>query len=490
MPGLDEIDVERVVQHIRERVRERGDQTESAALSPTALDDLSRQVEADLAVLHTEHDIYSTALTSHRRTWGRFVVRIKNLLRRLLSPILLRQSTYNGANTRFVSVLRQQIELLDRRAQRQLGSVETQLGAVQQQLGSAETQLGAVQQQLGSAETQLGAVQQQLGSVGGQLGAVQQAIDQRDQERMSWREWLERRLQDLETQARSVRPEFEAMVSRVWQTREDEWRSLREQVARTEGKVRRLLYRQAGGADERPATATEQPASLSADIEFDSLGFGERFWGSRTEVMERRRPYVQLFRDTDVVVDLGCGRGEFLELLRAAGVDARGIDEDIDMLLLCHELGLPAEQGDARIYLRSLGEGSLGGIFAAHLIEHIEPALAIELVHLAYRALRPGGLLVLETPNPACLMTFASAFYMDFTHRRPIHPEALRFLARSVGFRDIEIHLLAPVDSSLRLPILEAPVLGERTEQFNRSVSCLNDLVFGPQDYALVARKP
>jgi O-antigen chain-terminating methyltransferase len=274
-------------------------------------------------------------------------------------------------------------------------------------------------------------------------------------------------------------------------TREDEWRALREQVARTEGKVRRLLYRQAAGEGEPSATApVEPPAPVPARIEFDSLGFGEMFWGSRAEVMERRRPYVELFRDGGAVVDIGCGRGEFLELLRAAGVDARGVDEDLDMLLLCRDLGLAVEKGEASTYLRSRDEGSLGGIFAAHVLEHVDPARVIEFFHLAYRALRPGGRLAVETPNPACLMTFASPFYMDLTHTRPLHPEALRFLARSIGFRDIEIRLLAPVDPSVRLPILDVPALGEHTEQFNRSVTGLNELVFGSQDYALLARKP
>jgi 2-polyprenyl-3-methyl-5-hydroxy-6-metoxy-1,4-benzoquinol methylase len=295
------------------------------------------------------------------------------------------------------------------------------------------------------------------------------------------------RVRAVETRAEASA--IRALVHQVLAEREDQWRALRAQVARTEGKVRRLLHQQAAAGSADPTPAVED-APAPASPELDSLGFGEWFWGPPAEVRRRRQPYVDLFVGSGPVLDVGCGRGEFLALLREAGVEARGIDEDLDMVLLCREQGLSVEQREALSDLRAQPEGSLGGVFAAHVVEHVEPAQAIEFVHLVRRALRPGGVLVLETPNPACLMTFASSFYMDFTHRRPFHPEALRFLALSMGFGDVEIRPLALVDPSLRMPILESPVLGDRTEQFNRSVTCLNDLLFGAQDYALVARRP
>jgi O-antigen chain-terminating methyltransferase len=153
------------------------------------------------------------------------------------------------------------------------------------------------------------------------------------------------------------------------------------------------------------------------------------------------------------VLDVGCGRGEFLELCRQTGVDARGVDLDPAMVTRCREAGLSAEQADALAYLGALQDGTLGGIFSAQVIEHIPPEALIALVRLAYRKLRPGGVLLMETPNPACLTVFSGAFYVDLTHLRPIHPEAARFVVEATGFRGVEIRYVNPVPPDGKLSV-------------------------------------
>src|SRR6188472_231332 len=122
--------------------------------------------------------------------------------------------------------------------------------------------------------------------------------------------------------------------------------------------------------------------------------------GSTADVRERQRPYVDDFRGAAPVLDVGCGRGEFLGLLREAGIEARGVDADADMVAFARGAGLDVVQADAVAYLEGLDDGSLGGVFAAQLVEHLPPAALLRLLQLAARKLRPGGLLVAETINP------------------------------------------------------------------------------------------
>jgi O-antigen chain-terminating methyltransferase len=223
---------------------------------------------------------------------------------------------------------------------------------------------------------------------------------------------------------------------------------------------------------------------------FDYFGFEERFRGSEEDIKERQRVYVEYFKGADQVVDIGCGRGEFLELLGDAGIKAHGIDLDLDMVLYCQENGLEVMREDAYVYLESLADESLGGVFAAQVVEHLEPSRVIELVNLCHRKLRSGGVLIFETPNPMCLAVFARSFYMDLSHIRPIHPEAMKFLFESSGFDNLQVKFSGPVESCMRIPPLSAVAADAKAvEEFNSGIERLNELLYGFQDYAVIGRK-
>jgi O-antigen chain-terminating methyltransferase len=243
------------------------------------------------------------------------------------------------------------------------------------------------------------------------------------------------------------------------------------------------------------APAPTVPAGLGALPASAYVQFEDRHRGTREEIRDRQRGYLELFRDAAPVLDVGAGRGEFLELCREAGIEARGIDLDAAMVARCREAGLAAEQGDALAYLAALPDGSLGGIFSAQVIEHIPPEALVALVRLAFRKLRPGGVLLCETPNPACLTVFSGAFYVDLSHVKPIHPEAARFVLEAAGFRDIEIRYVNPVPPDGKLQRLEPFWYMRRYEevflsQINDNFERLNQLLWGAQDYAAIGRRP
>jgi SAM-dependent methyltransferase len=222
--------------------------------------------------------------------------------------------------------------------------------------------------------------------------------------------------------------------------------------------------------------------------------FEDRHRGSRDQIRERQRAYLDLFA-AGPLLDVGCGRGEFLELCREAKIEARGIDTDAGMVATCREAGLDAEQADALAYLGALPEATLGGIFCAQVIEHLPPEALVALVRLAHARLRPGGVLLCETPNPACLTVFSGAFYVDLTHIKPIHPEAARFVLEAAGFRGVEVRYVNPYPPEMKLQPLEPLWYMRRYEEafleaLNDNFARLNDLLWGAQDYAVIGRKP
>jgi O-antigen chain-terminating methyltransferase len=222
--------------------------------------------------------------------------------------------------------------------------------------------------------------------------------------------------------------------------------------------------------------------------------FEDRHRGTREEIRRRQAEYLALFPGGPLL-DVGCGRGEFLELCREAGVEARGIDVDAGMVARCREAGLAVARADALEHLASLPDGSLGGVFCAQVIEHLPPEALIALVRLAHAKLRPGGVLVCETPNPACLTVFSGAFYVDLTHVKPVHPEAARFVLEAAGFHQVALRYVNGYPPDAKLQPLEPLWYMRRYEEafltaINDNFARLNDLLWGAQDYAVVGTRP
>jgi SAM-dependent methyltransferase len=238
----------------------------------------------------------------------------------------------------------------------------------------------------------------------------------------------------------------------------------------------RVERRGGGGAGAPvPVTVAAQPAAASLP---DYFAFESRMRGSVDAIRERQRRYVDDFRDAAPVLDIGCGRGELLTLLREAGVEARGIDADADMVAFARGESLDVEQADLLEYLERVDAGSLGGIFMGQVVEHLPPAVLVRSLELAAQRLRPGGVLVAETINPLSPIALRN-YYADLTHAQPLVPETLELLARQSGFAETELRFLnEPAD---RLTEPDDPVIAANVRR-------LNELLFAPLDYALVAR--
>jgi len=217
---------------------------------------------------------------------------------------------------------------------------------------------------------------------------------------------------------------------------------------------------QATGASPNPLAELKPPA-----LDLDWLQFAERFRGSFESIKRSFERYVPLFRECSSVLDLGCGRGEFLELMREGGVSARGIDLNEESVSRCRNNGLNAEQADIFQYLAALPDQSVGGIFCAQVIEHLQPAQVLTLVQLSARKLQRGAPIVFETPNPECLAIFATHFYIDPTHVRPVPPALMAFYLEEAGLAQIEVSRFSPAVETM--PSLEKLPAEFRQEFFD-----------------------
>lgn len=245
-----------------------------------------------------------------------------------------------------------------------------------------------------------------------------------------------------------------------------------------------------------PGTAPgTTPAAPGPDLDaFKYLGFEDAFRGSREDIRARLAEYAPRFDGLSNVIDIGCGRGEFLDLLRAKGITARGIDTNHAMVEACRASGLDVTEGDALGLLAALEDSSVGGIFSSQVVEHLQPGYLLKLLETAAHKVRPGGLVIIETINPASWVAFFESFLRDITHVWPLHPETLQYLMRASGFRDVTLEYKAPVPATGKLRQLPTafgmdPATESFVSTFNENVETLNARLFGYLDYAVVARR-
>jgi SAM-dependent methyltransferase len=240
----------------------------------------------------------------------------------------------------------------------------------------------------------------------------------------------------------------------------------------------------------------DQSPAASHDAKY--VAFEDQFRGSDAAIEEKLRAYVPLFAGASDVLDIGCGRGEFMAALRSAGISGRGVDANGDMVAAARERGLDAAPGDALAYVDALPDESLGGVIATQVVEHLEPAYLMRLLDVLSHKLRPGAPIVVETINPACWLAFFSSYLRDFTHVRPVHPETLQYLLRASGFARVEIRYSAPVPEHMKMKTIDLPpdvlaatdpaamALAGLAHTINANAVILNNLMFSFLDYAAI----
>lgn len=267
-------------------------------------------------------------------------------------------------------------------------------------------------------------------------------------------------------------------------------------LTNTEIQFMRKIKCTTSNCDDSHMHLEESPLSLSKNKTtspdtyktLDYFDFENHFRGSRKRIKEAQEQYIQYFTSKGQILDLGCGRGEFLELLKEHGIPALGIDGYSEFVEYCSLKGLNVNEGYVPQCLQALADESYGGIFAGQLVEHISFEDLSELCNQAHRILTPGSCFIIETPNPTCLSTYMNSFYLDPSHEKPVHPKTLQYVLQQQGFGNVQIMYTEQSKVNYRLPLLDSSSVNNLA-QFNDGINLLSDIIFGSQDYAIIAYK-
>jgi len=415
-----ELNVAEIVQHIREQASK---QRQKFALSNLTNPRRHSQMTEDLEFLQRSQDISQTRLSSHRKVIGDFIVLAKRAVYQLLTPVFEQQSAYNAINVRLLASLAERLE-----------RVEEQVASALEALRAEETTFleGLRETVVGQLE---GLAQQQAAA----LQALQVEVAAQSRERRA----QERHLTQLLDEAR-----------------------------------KHLLTPTAGTP--LPATAEEEKPTSDAFF----AAFDERFRGTRTHIKERLRVYLPILREAEVgiesspVLDLGCGRGEWLELLQDEGLRGIGVDRNRMLVEECRQAGLEVADDDMLTSLCRLPARSVGAVTGFQIVEHLPFDVLLTLFDEAIRVLQPGGVAIFETPNPQNVLVSTQEFYIDPSHYHPLPSVLLKFIAEVKGLHRVKVLYLHPFPET------------QRVQENGLDVAKrFNDLFYGPRDYALIGWK-
>lgn len=252
----------------------------------------------------------------------------------------------------------------------------------------------------------------------------------------------------------------------------------------TESRNSTLSTDQAIGNNAIPAPSLDR---LAAETIYASIE--DKLRGSSEEIRKRQSGYIKFLEEAPSdksVVDLGCGRGEFLELLSESGIDSLGVDSSAIAIAECQEKGFEAKQMDLLDYLSSCEDESLRAVVSFQVLEHLSFPTLLQVFAESFRALMPGGIFIGETPNGANLAVGGSTFWLDHTHVRPLHPELLKHLAEFYGFTSIRVDLVSQPEVPWKL---ESDKDGQNSS-YAEAIIGLQEYVLSGQDALLVAYRP
>lgn len=499
----EEVNVEEIMRKIRENISKRKEQ----GTYPPPLDEANKQlisnqklsmgeikgeVADDLAALNRNCDIQNNSyvISSHRPVVGKVLIKGREVVhgevRRYVDPMVFKQIEFNQNASK----------VFNNTAYR-LAKIENEIGFESEEpkqpcsgSKSLKMQLNETNERLLQLETES---DQRLFEVEDSLRALKQQISDEIAVNRKMYEMAEQVRTDVNMLLSQLRDEIRGQHQEIRKENEERIHSL---VLSMIDDIKKKAWL-CNLLDERNAHALSQTEILlqppHVDTGVNYFVFEDKFRGNREDVAQKQTAFLRYFEGCKNVLDIGCGRGEFLETMGKHGIGARGVDLDETMVDFCRSKGLEVELEDAFDYLEKLEDASLDGIFIDQVVEHLEPAYLVRLLKLCFQKMKYGFYLIAETVNPLSFSSFAN-FYIDLTHIKPVHPETLKFLLESTGFREVKPVFSSPLPETMRLQKLvpnEGATDLERhqVDIYNRNIEMLNATLYGAQDYAMIGKK-
>jgi O-antigen chain-terminating methyltransferase len=491
------ISVEEVMERIREAMRskkmEAHDFTNISIVNNRNVDVVNEklsQLDIEIRNNNIKWNIITEFIIASRRKFFRsFIVFCKKLLRKSLrwyiNPPFDQQRDFNGSITRSINILGDLAHTFNNNTEQ----IKLRLDVMESQLEANNNQLTGLKS---AAECQIEANNNQLA---GLRNAIECQTEASNNQFTEIRSDLETQIEASKNQINELKEALENKQVFIQQSHDQIKNQLKKQVEAeltvVADRLRRIERKVNEGVGLEIETSIIDKMVIDDKLQnpdLDYFLFEQRFRGSREEIKERQRIYLDYYKGKSNVLDLGCGRGEFMELLLENGISATGIDLNEEMIKYCRGRNLPVIQCDLFDYMISLSDNSLDGIFAAQVIEHLEPDSLVRFIQLSYKKLKADGVFLVETINLQTLLTFANQFYMDLSHKKPVHPATLQFIMECEGFNKIDFIYTNPCTSRM-IPNLFVDVSKNNLHEFNQAVDKLNQLLYGPQDYAIIGIK-
>ena len=500
------INVDELIQKIRQEVAKR--------------ESISQPVNSELRVgavivenhlNHIEALLHNAEFKSQIRThWPKKLERFPFNLTGWLQKFSLKVYNFfrkeqRAVNYSLIEALRDSVSL-NRNLNQQVTALQTQLNGISDRLSATDESLAGVSDRLSTTDERLVGVSDRLSTTDELLAGVRDNLNVTDERLQGMSDRLsatDERLQGMSDRLSATDERISTAEENISAT-EENISAAEKRISTTEERYlrndsyikndlvqqKRLLTLFLEEARQRlPEAFNQEQLQTFVDQEQHLpdafyVAFEDQFRGSREEILNRLKVYLPLIEEVKVgtldnpILDVGCGRGEWLELLRKAGYAARGIDINRVMLEQCRARGLEVIEADVLSYLQSLADSSLGAVTGFHIVEHLPLGILIKLFEETFRVLKSGGLLIFETPNPRNILVGSGDFYRDLTHRNPIHPDTINFLAETQGFIKSSSYFFENKEGKLNL-------IKASEKRFDE----LNDYINISRDYAVIAQK-
>jgi 2-polyprenyl-3-methyl-5-hydroxy-6-metoxy-1,4-benzoquinol methylase len=346
-----------------------------------------------------------------------------------------------------------------------LSAVETRFQEMDERLSAVETRFQDMDERLSAVETRFQDMDESLSAVNNSIQRHDERLDDMD----SRFQRMDKRLGDVDSSIQRIDERYNKNDSYLKNDLIQQKRLISLFLEEAQRRLPEPLNQ-----EQLQSFVDETQHSLDAFY----VAFEDQFRGSREEIKNRLLSYISVVEkavsatDNSPILDIGCGRGEWIEILSEQGFQTSGIDINNAMVHQCQSLGLNAVLGDGIQFLRSLPNNSLAVVSSFHVIEHLPMQQFMALLDEVLRVLRPGGTIILETPNPENLIVGACNFYLDPSHRNPIPPPTAQFILENRGFTPVEIRRIHPMN-----------------ENHHLDNAFLNSLLLGCQDYAVIGWK-
>ncbi|KZE70488.1 hypothetical protein AV654_06280 [Paenibacillus elgii] len=473
--------------------------------------------ESNIINLHKMSEIYNAnwfltaekPITSHRKVLGNFIVFVKKIIRKItlrwyVNPITSQQTVFNSSIASSMNEIIKKLEendkvliemsnkIAEQEEQNKYSILQLEQSFVRQYKTYVEGQIESTKADIESTKADIESTKADIeSSIKIDIETLKQYSLTSENTNNLINEKLNKLIAEFTSNSSITHNHIAQFHDIIHQIQ----RNLHGEIGVLSNRLRRIERKYTNSIDDHSeektvSTNEKNKADNNEKLDFDYYLFEERFRGPFEVIKKRQAIYLEYFAGKSNILDVGCGRGEFLELLTENNISCVGIDINKDMVDASKERGFDVYQMDLFSYLSEVPDNSLGGMFLSHVIEHLTPHQLTRFIELSYKKLSPTSYLIMETPNPTSLYIYANSFYQDLTHVKPVHPGTLRFMAECIGYRDLKIEFLAPVDNNTILQRVEIPGLPSGSlDAINENFEKINKLVYNYQDYVLIAKK-